>query len=104
MALADLPAPAHDDDDFEARLRLPVPPRDNDVAWEPRASHGAQLVRIHDTTPDDVTELRNTVAELTARVESLTDLVDELRDTLLGLQEDFPPARWRLPLQPTERT
>jgi len=112
MARKDLLAVAHvfdqapdrdDNDDFLDRLRLPATPqRDDEVAWEPRLAPRPKVIAFPEEKTSTSVELRRleqTIAEMSAQIGELTIVVDELRDTLAGFQEEFPPVRWRIPLR-----
>lgn len=89
--------PVHDAE-FLDRLRLPRPRQTEDVTWEPKRPPRAIVVPIRNERDARVDHLDRTVRDLTERLEVMQDLVDYLHDTIDGLQEDLPPARWRIPV------
>lgn len=116
MARKDLLAVAHvfdhasnrdTDDEFLDRLHLPAAPRRaDDVAWEPKVVSAPKVIAFPEDRASTGTELRRleqTIAEMSAQIGELTIVVDELRETLAGFQEDLPPVRWRIPLRASQQ-
>lgn len=98
MTFAQAPEPAHDAE-FLNRLRLPRVPRSDDATWRPKRTARPTIVPIRDERDAYVERLERSIEELTSRLAELEVTVDEVTDTLEGLQEDLPPARWRIPIQ-----
>jgi hypothetical protein len=96
MVFAHSQEPVHDTE-FLDRLQLPRRRRTDDSAWEPRRPLRPIVVPIRDERDVRVDHLERTIEELTERVEVMQDLVDYLHHTIEGLQDDLPPARWRIP-------
>jgi hypothetical protein len=96
VVFAPSPEPVHDAD-FLDRLRLPLARRTDGSTWEPKRLPRPTVVPIRDERDVRIDGLERTIGELTERLEVLQDLVDHLHHTLDGLQEDLPPARWRIP-------